>query len=273
MKARSRSRERKRPSYVVSGSDNAVTGVYLWTSEVHKGKPVFNRCGDGAVMSFRPCGATGRGWGWGIRQRVDDFSMYHLDQDCALPPLGKYIKVSDGRGNPRAEQVQVSLFAEPSPVDDVVKTAWKDREFSDSEVVCNGIRFATHRVFLSAASPVFRAAFSSAMAEGRSSVYEIKDSTPRAVETMLEFIYTGTCNLLDSEPEMVLELAVQYELDRLCDKAAQSIIENVTVHNVRNRVLLLKRHGENAFAKSALQDMLKLLREDKDGYLILAAIC
>ena len=71
--------------------------------------------------------------------------------------------------------------------------AWKQRRFPDAEVICNGERTAVHRSTLCAASPVFDA-FSSSMQEGCAATYEIKESTPAAVEAMLCYIYTGEFN-------------------------------------------------------------------------------
>ena len=47
-----------------------------------------------------------------------------------------------------------------------------------------------HRCTLAAASPIFEAAFASALQEGESTVYAIKESTPDADEAMLRFVYT-----------------------------------------------------------------------------------
>jgi hypothetical protein len=46
--------------------------------------------------------------------------------------------------------------------------AWKARKFCDAELVCGATRIEVHRSTLAAASPVFAAAFSSALQEGAS---------------------------------------------------------------------------------------------------------
>ena len=106
----------------------------------------------------------------------------------------------------------------------VLGNAWKQRKFTDAEVVCCGMRIPVHRSTLSAASPVFEAHFSSPMKDGETAVYEIRDSTPEAVEALLCFVYTGeqpAAELLSS----VSELALQYELEDLAKLTAKRMAE------------------------------------------------
>ena len=65
------------------------------------------------------------------------------------------------------------------------------------------------RATLSAASPVFDAAFSSQMSEGNTATYEIKDSTPTAVEAMLRYIYIGDSDCLPDDLAFLLDLSSQ----------------------------------------------------------------
>ena len=50
------------------------------------------------------------------------------------------------------------------------------------------------------------------MQEGQSAAYEIKESSPAAVEAMLRYIYTGDFECPSAELELLLDLAVQYEI-------------------------------------------------------------
>merc|ERR1712060_530788 len=89
--------------------------------------------------------------------------------------------------------------------------SWKERKYTDAEILCDGSRIAVHRATLSSASSVFDAAFSSSMVEGRHAVYEMRDTTSSAVEAMLQYIYTGIVDE-GSDHVALLDLSVQYEL-------------------------------------------------------------
>ena len=68
------------------------------------------------------------------------------------------------------------------------------------------MHIAVHRATLSAASPVFDAAFSSQMSEGNTATYEIKDT---AVEAMLRYIYIGDSDCLPDDLAFLLDLSSQ----------------------------------------------------------------
>ena len=175
---------------------------------------------------------------WGIRRSHGDGTLYQADvsQEMDLPPCDGFRICSDA--------------APPSPVLRIVKPrqtkrgrdavcvtqerAWKQRKFSDSEVVCSGVHIAVHRATLSAASPVFDAAFSSQMSEGNTATYEIKDSTPTAVEAMLRYIYIGDSDCLPDDLAFLLDLSAQYELDDLCAEVLERMAKDLTSWQARD---------------------------------------
>ena len=90
------------------------------------------------------------------------------------------------------------------------------------------MHIAVHRATLSAASPVFDAAFSSQMSEGNTATYEIEDSTPTAVEAMLRYIYIGDSDCLPDDLAFLLDLSAQYELDDLCAEVLERMAKDLT---------------------------------------------
>ena len=114
---------------------------------------------------------------------------------------------------------------------------WTNRRFTDAVVVIVGKRFAVHRSVLSEASPVFYRAFSGSMREASKACYEVKDSTPDAVEAMLKYVYTGAAPKESEDITLpLLELAVQYELADLCEKAANDLLVGIGKGNVLERM-------------------------------------
>ena len=60
------------------------------------------------------------------------------------------------------------------------------------------------------------------MGEGQSAVYEIRESSPAAVEAMLRYIYTGDFECPIAELPRLLDLSVQYELSFFSEEVALS---------------------------------------------------
>eukprot|EP00746_Dinoflagellata_sp_MGD_P081924 gnl/MRDRNA2_/MRDRNA2_32547_c0_seq1.p1 gnl/MRDRNA2_/MRDRNA2_32547_c0~~gnl/MRDRNA2_/MRDRNA2_32547_c0_seq1.p1 ORF type:complete len:232 (-),score=18.96 gnl/MRDRNA2_/MRDRNA2_32547_c0_seq1:261-956(-) len=179
-------------------------------------------------------------------------------------PLGR-TRIAERSRSPRGRLS--TRQTKSSNVVAVQERVWKERKFTDAVVVCDGQRFDVYRATLSAASPVFEVAFSSNMEEGRSAVYNIKESTPAAVESMLRFIYTGSISVMVSEDDVapLFDLAIQYGLQELANDCASKLIVNVTKQNVHARTQLLKRHsGSSTEVKKAWDRMVDMLQSKRE---------
>eukprot|EP00931_Biecheleriopsis_adriatica_P012200 TRINITY_DN113320_c0_g1_i1.p1 TRINITY_DN113320_c0_g1~~TRINITY_DN113320_c0_g1_i1.p1 ORF type:complete len:265 (-),score=37.12 TRINITY_DN113320_c0_g1_i1:40-834(-) len=249
----------------------SANGIYHNTSVVWHDRPLYKNA-SGLYLSFCPpdCIAL---QGWGIRKGIDSGTLYYHSGEGEYPPVEGYRRGTVEQGGiPPMPTVHPVLRGVKRCADRMLERAWKDRKFTDAEIVCAGTRTAVHRVTLASASPVFDAAFSSAMSEGRNAVFEIKEASPAAVEAMLSYIYTGTLEHSCAELEGLLDLAVQYELEELGIEVSQRLKENVNVDNVRARCLALKRYSEKLFVAEALKDVIKFVKDDADDKLILALI-
>eukprot|EP00929_Paragymnodinium_shiwhaense_P029365 TRINITY_DN16839_c0_g1_i1.p1 TRINITY_DN16839_c0_g1~~TRINITY_DN16839_c0_g1_i1.p1 ORF type:complete len:273 (+),score=52.30 TRINITY_DN16839_c0_g1_i1:149-967(+) len=140
--------------------------------------------------------------------------------------------------------------------------AWKKRRFTDAVVVCGDARFDVHRSTLSAASPVFEAAFASVMKEGETATYEVTNSDPAAVEAFLYFVYTGNLKteLADESSTQLFHLAVMYEVDEMVSEVASNLLVGLTETNVSARVRALNVHQDKA--KEQWKKLLCILQED-----------
>ena len=155
---------------------------------------------------------------------------------------------------------------------EVMTTVWKQRKFTDAEVVCNGVRIPVHRSTMAAVSPVFEAAFSSAMREGETAAYVINNSIPEAVEAMACFVYTGEMPAVELLAP-VFELAVQYELEGLANGVAAKMLDEVSVSNVKAFMNVLNLHSStNASAETAREGLLCKIKE-APTYDLLRAFC
>ncbi|KAI6805987.1 hypothetical protein KC332_g18115 [Hortaea werneckii] len=71
-----------------------------------------------------------------------------------------------------------------------VAELWRTGEGSDMTIKCEGRKFKVHRLLLSAASPILKAACQNGMRESQTGVVEHQTFDADTVERMLEFIYT-----------------------------------------------------------------------------------
>ncbi|GAB1740574.1 hypothetical protein NU219Hw_g5671t1 [Hortaea werneckii] len=71
-----------------------------------------------------------------------------------------------------------------------VAELWRTGENSDMTIKCEGREFKVHRLLVSAASPILKAACQNGMRESQTGVVEHKTFDAQTVERMLEFIYT-----------------------------------------------------------------------------------
>merc|ERR1711924_589027 len=98
------------------------------------------------------------------------------------------------------------------------------------------------------------------MKEGQNAVYEIKDSTPEAVEAMFCFLYTGDLPAVEFLPQ-VFELALQYELDGLGRATAEKMVEELSVSNVKAVITVLKLHSaKGAYTEEAYKAVLRKIK-------------
>ena len=155
----------------------------------------------------------------------------------------------------------------------IQERAWKQQKFADAQIVCDGVRIPVHRSTLAAASRVFDVALSSSsMKDGQLAVYEIKDVPFAAVQAMLQHIYTGKVEVAAGILIPLFDLAVQYELCELGSMVADMFVEGLTVDNVRERVVTLKRHQETESVQYAFMHLLETIRADASLQLFAAAV-
>lgn len=120
----------------------------------------------------------------------------------------------------------------------ITQNLWKDKRFTDVEVVCGSERFAAHRAVLAAASPVFAAMLSTDMRESQSQEIHILDADERAVQDTLEYIYTGAVG--EHAGFGMVVLGHKYDIPGLVAYAAPVALGNLTPHNVITEVRTLR---------------------------------
>ena len=115
-----------------------------------------------------------------------------------------------------------------------------------------------------ARSSVFETTFSSDMREKQDNVVTIDDSTPAAIETMLDYIYTGkvTADIGDILAD-VLQLADKYNLPGLPRKICEKILlDDLVVENAINTFILVVMYKCSSAARDQVTRFFKKKVED-----------
>jgi speckle-type POZ protein len=106
----------------------------------------------------------------------------------------------------------------------------KDKQFADFVFKVENEKIPVHRAILAARSPVFSAMFQHDMQEKRTNETEIKDVTPAAFKALLQFIYTGHCEV-ENLAEQLFVAAIKYDMRDLKQICDQELRKKLTVDN------------------------------------------
>lgn len=106
-------------------------------------------------------------------------------------------------------------------------------ELCDVRIVVGGRRFPVHKVILCGASDMLRCLLSLHWKEGSMHEVELKSMSAPAFNCILNFIYTGSVDLVTSELLLDVDAAARFLLiEPLYEKTKQMIIRHVSVSNV-----------------------------------------
>ncbi|XP_078589157.1 kelch repeat and BTB domain-containing protein 2-like [Branchiostoma floridae x Branchiostoma japonicum] len=103
----------------------------------------------------------------------------------------------------------------------------KDGALQDVVLEVEGRRFPCHRLVLSAASPYFRAMFTSDMAESRQKTVVLQGLEMSALEEILSYIYSGTLHVSLDKVQPLYQAADLLQLDYVRDTCSSYMAMNV----------------------------------------------
>ncbi|ODM87467.1 Speckle-type POZ protein [Orchesella cincta] len=89
-----------------------------------------------------------------------------------------------------------------------------------------------------ARSPVFAKMLSANMQESLKNSLNIEDFGEETVKGMLEWIYTGTTEIVSERAELLLQIAEKYELEGLKEDCEGYLVQKLCVENASNMLLL-----------------------------------
>lgn len=129
---------------------------------------------------------------------------------------------------------------EPEDMPEVIVRAnnrnmWEDELFTDCVIHVGNKYIKAHRCILGQNSPVFKSMFSSpSMIEAQKGEIHIQDAKYDSVRAMVEFMYTGATESLESQGNIdeILAIADKYEVLMLKDQCERLIAQTINLKNV-----------------------------------------
>jgi hypothetical protein len=115
--------------------------------------------------------------------------------------------------------------------------------------LCDGILHSSdgktlyiHRIILSAASPYFKLLFTKSLNGGEPEINEVNLDIPgHILDLILDYIYTGHCNVTSQNVEQLLPIADKYEILGVLHQCCQYLLENFQPENCLG-ILRFARH-------------------------------
>ena len=126
-----------------------------------------------------------------------------------------------------------------------IKNLFGKKETSDFLVICKEKSFPCHKAILSARSSVFSNMFTANMLEAATGKCEVMDSTPEAVQQMMDFIYSGEINYasLHKKPVEMLHLANFYDLLDLATVAKETMLSQLLPETAVSTLVNFERYA------------------------------
>ena len=128
----------------------------------------------------------------------------------------------------------------------------ESKSLSDVTIDVNGQIFESHKLVLSARSPVFNAMFITDLTERKTNTLEIQDIEPDVFIEVLRFIYTDEVKNMDELAPELLAAADKYMLVLLKSKCEASLARNITVENCSELLILAHLHSAENLKKILL---------------------
>lgn len=137
------------------------------------------------------------------------------------------------------------FFSELDTLSENFKSLFGNKDSCDTTLFVMGKEYNAHRAVLIARSPVFAAMFKHETREKQTGIVNITDCDSDSFEEFLEFLYCGKLE----EPSFrsavdLYETSDQYEVLELKTFCSQYLMDNLTVENVCDVVIMADKYEE-----------------------------
>ena len=122
---------------------------------------------------------------------------------------------------------------------------------SDVHFIVQNLKIAAHKAVLAARSPVFAAMFQNEMQENSSNEVVVTDMEPDALKQMLQFIYTGRCQI-GAWTEDLFFAADKYDIKDLKEICEDELRMKLCVDNAIRFLILSDLHRATKLKKKSI---------------------
>lgn len=187
-------------------------------------------------------------------------AQYWPQQPNTLKSLGELMDIVD-------KQCKKPAFSkEPYDVAELIedfnskiKELWTSGRFSDLTIFAGAKEFKVHKNILGMQSPVF-----AKIIEDHNEVKEFRifgDFTPKAVENLLHFMYTGEIKDEDNASENFL-IAVKFQIAKMKETFEKILCNQLDDDNALDIFLLAHRHSAELLKQEAFDVICSQFQED-----------
>uniref|UniRef100_A0AC34GKK5 BTB domain-containing protein n=1 Tax=Panagrolaimus sp. ES5 TaxID=591445 RepID=A0AC34GKK5_9BILA len=130
----------------------------------------------------------------------------------------------------------------------------RDDESVDCKIICHGREFDAHKFLLCSHSQVFKAMFKHDTIERQESKINITDTTAKAIEHMLHYLYSS--KLSETFPYEdaadVIQLADKYDMEPLKILVQRRLADQLTVSNLCDIFHIAHLHNADQLMESCI---------------------
>ena len=130
-------------------------------------------------------------------------------------------------------------------------TLLEKETISDVHFIVQNLKIAAHKAVLAARSPVFAAMFQNEMQENSSNEVVVTDMEPDALKQMLQFIYTGRCQI-GAWTEDLFFAADKYDIKDLKEICEDELRMKLCVDNAIRFLILSDLHRATKLKKKSI---------------------
>ncbi|XP_003968809.2 kelch-like protein 12 [Takifugu rubripes] len=127
------------------------------------------------------------------------------------------------------------------------------QQLCDVTLLVEGKKFMCHRVLLAAASPYFRAMFTSPLVESRLNEIRLEEVRPTVMDAVIQFVYTGEAGLSLDTAEDIFVAANRLQVMPLQELCSRFLFEHISVDNCLGMYSLARSHHDQLLLRASLR--------------------
>jgi len=174
-----------------------------------------------------------------------------------LQIVGKSIQTVHERSQP-SEALSESYHQKQLTQD--LDLSYASKEYTDITIICNKKEFECHKLILASRSKVLKKVIK-VMKENESGKFEVNCKNVEVFEDMLRYIYTGIAPNIDTLAKELLEVAEEYQLQKLKELCELKLSSSVDIGNCIDLLVLSDINQASTLKTAALNFVNKNLKQ------------